>query len=309
MASNPPAPALPATLTSPPPAVQDTLISFPAPHILLATLNRPKQLNAIRRAQHHALETLWTWYDNEPSLRCAVITGAGRAFCAGQDLKEWHSLNNDNTTTINTATSTSTSTSSSTTSGSSNKRRTPPSGFGGLSNRSGKKPIIAAVNGACLGGGMEMALNCDLVIASSTAKFGLPEVGVGVIALAGALPRLVRSVGRQRAAEMALGGRSDYSAGEMRGWGVVNEVVDGEGNDTVVAAALVWAQRIAANSPDAVIVSREGLRLGWEGIGPVQGTEILMSGLWARIEGEENMREGVRSFTERRRPVWKDSKL
>ncbi|KAI1192093.1 enoyl-hydratase [Nemania serpens] len=300
MAASSSSPKLPPTLASPPPPVPDVIVTFPAPHVLLATLNRPKQLNAIPRPQHFALEKLWEWYDAEPWLRCAVITGAGRAFCAGQDLKEWNELNNT------AATSSSSSPSSSGTTGTIARTRMPPGGFGGLSNRGGAKPVIAAVNGICFGGGMEMAINCDLVVAGAGATFGLPEVTIGVIALAGALPRLVRSVGRQRASEMALSGKS-YSAAEMRSWGLVNEVVE-KGGD-VVSAAVKWAERIAANSPDAVIVSREGLKLGWEGVGPQQGTELITNGLFARIEGGENFVEGVRSFNERRKPVWKDSKL
>ncbi|KAI0098320.1 enoyl-hydratase [Nemania sp. FL0031] len=289
-------PKLPPTLSSPPPPVPNVIISFPADHILLVTLNRPKQLNAIPRPQHFALETLWAWYDNEPSLRCAVFTGTGRAFCAGQDLKEWDALNSN----------ASSPSSPSAQAEAAARNRMPEGGFGGLSNRAGKKPVIAAVNGICFGGGMEMVINCDLVIAHESATFGLPEVTIGVIALAGALPRLVRSVGRQRAAEMALvGGR--YSAEEMLGWGLVNEVVK-EGED-VVGAAVKWAERIAANSPDAVIVSREGMKLGWEGVGPQQGTDIIMKGWYARIESGENFVEGVKSFNERRKPVWKDSKL
>ncbi|KAI0866617.1 enoyl-hydratase [Xylaria cubensis] len=285
---------LPPTLASQPPPVPNVVVSFPAPHILLVTLNRPKQLNAIPRPQHFALDKLWGWYDAEPSLRCAVITGTGRAFCAGQDLKEWDSIN-------------SASPSSSNVDKAGLGARMPPGGFGGISNRGGAKPVIAAVNGICFGGGMEMAVNCDLVIAAEKATFGLPEVTIGVIALAGALPRLVRSVGRQRASEMALSGKS-YSAAEMRSWGLVNEVVVGEGKD-VVEAAVKWAERIAANSPDAVIVSREGLKLGWESVGPQQGTDLIMKGWYARIEGGENFVEGVKSFNERRKPVWKDSKL
>ncbi|KAI0970624.1 enoyl-hydratase [Xylaria arbuscula] len=283
-------PTLPKTL-SPPPPVPNVLISFPAQHehILLVTLNRPKQLNAIPSPQHFALEQLWTWYDAEPSLRCAVITGSGRAFCAGQDLKGWDAENKAVAG-----------------SGKTPGIRTPPGGFGGLSNRGGKKPVIAAVNGICFGGGMELAINCDLVIATESATFSLPEVTIGVIALAGALPRLVRSVGRQRASEMALSGKK-YSASEMHSWGLVNEITkDGE---DVVAAALKWADRIAGNSPDAVIASREGLKLGWEGVGPQQGTELIMTGWYARIERGENYVEGIRSFNERRKPVWKDSKL
>lgn len=270
--------------TTPPPPVLHTDVSFPAPHILLVTLNRPGQLNAIPRPQHFALERLWDWFDSEPSLRVAVITGTGRAFCAGADLKEWDGINKNST-----------------------RREPARGGFGGMSNRAGMKPIIAAVNGICFGGGMEMAVNCDMIIASSDAKFALPEVTIGVIAVAGALPRLVRSVGRQRASEMALGGKS-YMASEMKAWGLVNEVVDGDA-DMVLDKAMEWARRIAGNSPDAVIVSREGLKMGWEGIAPEVGTEMLMKGWYGRMDGGENMVEGVKSFVERRKPVWKDSKL
>ncbi|KAI1410207.1 putative enoyl-CoA hydratase [Hypoxylon sp. FL1857] len=284
---------LPPSLSTPPPPVPDTLLLFPRPHVLLVKLNRPKQLNAIPRPQHFALERLWDWFDAEPSLRVAVLTGAGRAFCAGADLKEWDGVN----------------TSSDDSGPESSAKRFPAGGFGGMSNRGGLKPIIAAVNGICFGGGMEMAINCDIVVASATeSRFGLPEVTIGVIALAGALPRLVRTVGRQRAAEMALGGKS-YGAKEMQGWGLVNQVLEGGGADAVLEAALKWAERIAANSPDAVIVSREGLKLGWEGVGPEQGTDLLLKGWYKRIDKGENMVEGVKSFVERRKPVWKDSKL
>jgi enoyl-CoA hydratase/carnithine racemase len=116
--------------------VADVIVSFPTPHVLLITLNRPAQLNAIPSSQHAALEALYSWYDAEPSLRCAVLTGAGRAFCAGADLKEWDHRN-------------------STTSGREERGSEPRpggpaalgdgrmvGGFGGLSNRAGKKPEI-----------------------------------------------------------------------------------------------------------------------------------------------------------------------
>ncbi|KAK3688252.1 ClpP/crotonase-like domain-containing protein [Podospora appendiculata] len=276
--------ALPDALTTPPPPLQNVLVSFPAPHVLLITLNRPAQLNALPAAQHPALAGLYAWYDAEPWLRCAVLTGAGRAFCAGADLKEWNDTNATGT----------------------NITRWDQAGFGGLSNRVGKKPVVAAVNGLCLGGGMEMVVNCDIVLAAAGARFGLPEVGVGVVAVAGALPRLVRTVGKQRAAEMALLGRTSYTARTMERWGLVNFVVPGEG---VVEEAVKVASEMAGKSPDAVVVSREGLRLGWEGVGPQLGTEILVDGWFGRMDRGENMREGVRSFVERRKPVWRDSKL
>lgn len=287
--------------TRPPPAVPNTRVSFPVPHVLLVTLDRPDALNAIPRPQHFALERLWNWFDEEPSLRAAVLTGSGRAFCAGADLKEWDSING----------------------GGSSSAAAPPAddgasfprgGFGGMSNRGGRKPIIAAVGGLCLGGGMEMAINCDMVVAADDSTFGLPEVTIGVIALAGALPRLVRTVGRQRASEMALGGRK-YGAAQMREWGLVNEVVPagfadaGRTTSHALKKALEWAARIANNSPDSVIVSREGLKLGWEGVDAEKATDMLMQGWYGRMNKGENMVEGVKSFVERRKPVWKDSKL
>lgn len=294
-------------LASQPPEVLHTDVSFPAdyPHVMLVTLNRPNALNSIPRPQHYALERLWDWFDDEPSLRVAVITGTGRAFSAGADLKEWDSINSDGTGEAAAA------------SVPTNRRdrpsgRFPRGGFGGMSNRAGLKPIVAAVNGICFGGGMEMAINCDMIVASADAAFSLPEVTIGVIALAGALPRIIRTAGRQRASEMALTGKR-YSAQEMREWGLVNEVVpkgEGSGGRTLVLEkALGWAGMIAANSPDAVIVSREGLKLGWEGIDAEKGTETLLRGWYSKIEKGDNMKEGVKSFVERRKPKWVDSKL
>jgi enoyl-CoA hydratase/carnithine racemase len=193
----------------------------------------------------------------------------------------------------------------------------PNSGFGGLARRKGKKPVICAVNGICLGGGTEMIINADIVIAASRAVIGLPEVKRGVVALAGALPRLVRTVGKQRAMEMVLTGRM-VGAVEAERWGLVNCVVEGEGKGdeadeavgkVVVERALEMAREIAGNSPDAVLVSREGVKLGWEGIGADEAT-VMLNDTWVKrlFEGE-NIKEGLRAFVEKRKPVWADSKL
>ena len=166
-----------------------------------------------------------------------------------------------------------------------------------------------------------MAINCDLVLASSGAEFGLPEVQRGVVAMAGALPRLARVVGRQRAMEMGLvGGRVSAEGG--RGWGFVNCVVGDDGGDDddggkgkgkgkggVVGEAVRWAERIAGNSPDSVVVSKQGVEMGWEEGSVEVGTERLRREWYGRMEGGENMREGVRAFVEKRGPRWVDSKL
>ncbi|KAL2121034.1 hypothetical protein VTJ04DRAFT_5061 [Mycothermus thermophilus] len=284
------------TLTPPPPTVPNVHLSLPRPHILLVTLSRPRALNAIPTAQHLAMAALWEWYDAQLSLRCAILTGAaeGRAFCAGADLKEWDQKQRGEMPDLSHYTP-------------EQRERYTRMGFGGLSNRHGKKPVIAAVNGLCFGGGMEMVVNCDLVVADGKkAKFGLPEVKRGVVAVAGALPRVVRTVGLQRANELALLGRTDYTAEEMRAWGVVNFVVP-EGK--ALEEALKVAEEMVGNSPDSVITTREGLRLGWQPLGPVEGTNELEDGLYKKMDGAENMKEGLRSFVEKREPRWVDSKL
>lgn len=278
------------TFTTAPPDVPDTVVSSPAPHVLLVTLNRPRQLNALRREMHYRLDRLWAWFEAEPKLHVAVITGKGRAFCAGADLKEWHDKHKDGGLDPQVE----------------QMDKWNDNGFGGLSNRRGKKPILAAINGLCLGGGMEMALNADIILASESAKFGLPEVSRGVVAIAGALPRLTRLVGRVRATEMALTGRM-YSAETMQDWGIVNRVV--KAPTDVVDETLRWAAEIAGNSPDAVIVSREGLLSGWDAEEPRMATRRVEYGVYAKMDGGENMKEGVLSFVEKRKAVWKDSKL
>lgn len=274
-----------AKFQTPPPKVNNVLVSFPTPSTLLITLNRPRDLNCINTPGHYELDALYTWFDNEPSLICAILTGAGRAFCAGADLKEWNAANSDPSASMS--------------------RTMPPSGFGALSRRSGKKPVICAVNGICFGGGCEMIVNADMVIAEEQAQFGLPEVKIGVVALAGALPRLVRTVGKQRAMEMALTGRP-LGAAEAERWGLVNQVVP---KGKSVEEAIKMAEMIGANSPDSVIVSREGIKIGWEALGADDGTQYLIENWYPKMDQGANMKEGVRSFVEKRKPKWVPSKL
>lgn len=276
-------------------------------------LNRPKDLNCINQEGHAELDKIWSWLDAEPNLNVGIITGTGRAFCAGADLKgeiihwkssledrwslsdqalnnhshkspEWNSMNSENRT-----------------------RPMPPSGFGALSRRSGRKPIIAAVNGLAYGGGTEIIVNCDMAVAAQKATFALPEVKRGVVAVAGALPRIVRTIGRPRAMEMALTGRT-VPAQEACEWGLINKVV-GDGEGEVVAAAVEYAKMIAENSPDAVIVSREGIKIGWEGVGAEEGSRLLVENWYPRLAAGENIKEGVRAFVEKRKPQWKAAKL
>ncbi|TGZ82579.1 ClpP/crotonase [Ascodesmis nigricans] len=270
----------------------DLLVTYPTPQILLVTINRPKQMNSVSTSMHAALDQIWTWYDSISSLRCGIITGAAppsrpgkqprRAFCAGADLKEWQNRNS-----------------------SKKANQDSTGGFCGLSNRRGKKPVIAAVHGIAFGGGMETTINCDVVVAHKESVFSLPEAKRGVIAVAGGLPRLALTVGLQRATELALTGRI-LDAETAREWGLVNEVVEGD----VVEAAIRWAGLVAGLSPDAVIATREGLRgTGWYGKMSEDSTKDVEVGVWQKLQEGENIKEGLKAFVEKRDVRWVDSKL
>ncbi|KAF2101251.1 ClpP/crotonase [Rhizodiscina lignyota] len=282
---------------SSPPAVKFPEITFPTPHILLVTLNRPRSLNCVNTDGHYELEELFKWFDDEPQLRCAVLTGAGRAFCAGADLKEWDQRNEKRAR------------------GELDERpRLPPSGFGGVGRRRGKKPIIGAVNGMALGGGFEIASAMDMVIAARSAQFALPEVKRGVGALSGLLPRLHMMLGKQRALEMALTGRN-LTAQEGERWGFVSAIVDDAAPEEdvikrpVVQKALEYAECIANNSPDSVIVIRDAIMSVWYE-GNVDTAHDEAHDKWAKkLDEGENIKEGVKAFVEKRAPRWVNSKF
>lgn len=179
-------------------------------------------------------------------------------------------------------------------------------GLAGLPRRGGKKPIIAAVNGICMGGGFEMAANCDLVIAASSATFALSEVRRGIVPVAGSLPRLASTIGLQRTMELALTGRS-VPAGTLHAWGLVSQVV-GDDED-VVAAALRLAAEICSNSPDAVIVGRLGIRMAWETGNVEEAVTALAEQWYPRLVKGANFAEGIQAFAEKRTPKWVGSKL
>lgn len=231
------------------------------------------------------MDSVWKWFDDEPNLSVAIITGTGRAFSAGADLKEWSNSMNDDADP--------------------SKRMGNAPAFKPLSRRLGKKPVIAAVNGLAMGGGCEFVVNCDLVVAAEDAYFALPEVKRGIAAIGGALPRLIRIIGLQRASEFALTARN-VTAKEMQEWGVVNRVVP---KDQVVNEAVKLAEAIAKNSPDAIICTRAGLRQGWETAAVERAVEVTLETQFAELQKGENIIEGLKAFSEKREPVWKGSKL
>ncbi|TDZ14629.1 Mevalonyl-coenzyme A hydratase sidH [Colletotrichum orbiculare MAFF 240422] len=273
------------TETPPPPTPAFLRLTYPAPRVLLVRMDRPKDLNAMSTAAQWEMDAVWKWFDQEPSLSVAIITGTGRAFSAGADLKEW---NNSMAAGADPS-----------------QRMGNAPAFRPLSRRLGKKPVIAAVNGLAMGGGCEFVVNCDLVVAAEDAYFGLPEVKRGIAAIGGALPRLIRTIGLQRASEFALTGRS-VSAQEMAAWGLVNKVVPKE---KVVEEAVRYARMIAANSPDAIVCTRAGLRQGWETAAVERAVEWTLEREFAELQRGENMLEGLKAFAEKREPRWKGSKL
>jgi len=241
------------------------------------------------REMETSLTLLLNWFQDNGDYWVAILSGNGRIFCAGADLVEW--LKREYTGLGTQIT------------GDQEKLVSTPHGFGSISRRhSLNKPIIAAVNGGAFGGGTEMILNCDIVIAEEDAKFALPEVKRGVIASAGGIPRLLRVSGYQLAAEMLLLGRN-VSAVEARDrFRFVNEVVP---RGRAVETAIAWALRICENSPDAVQATKHGLMLGL-----LRGgiDDAFTSHAWGDASKKawlgDNIKEGLSAFVEKRKPVW-----
>lgn len=179
-------------------------------------------------------------------------------------------------------------------------------GLAGLARRSGKKPVIAAVNGMCMGGGFEMVANCDVVIACTSAIFSLPEVKRGIVPVAGCLPRLTRTLGLQRTTDLVLTGRN-VSAKTLYEWGLISQVVDKAADVAQVAAQV--AQEMCKNSPDSLIVGRLGIRMSWE-FGNVEESVSTLADQWyPRLVNGSNFAEGIQAFVEKRAPNWVNSKL
>jgi crotonobetainyl-CoA hydratase len=246
------------------------------------TLNRPEVMNAIHSPMHAELADALDAFAADAKQRVCVLTGAGeRAFCAGSDLK--YAASSDSGV-------------------GEGKRAYPPSGYGGIAERFDlTKPVIAAVNGVALGGGFEIVLACDLVIASDTALFGLPEPLVGAIALGGGLHRLPRQIGMKPALGIILTGRK-VGAPEGKALGVVNEVVA----PTELSAAVDrWAAQILRCSPIAIQASKE---VAYRGLAEPSLADAMRrqrdyAGFRAWLESED-LREGPRAFAQKRPPNW-----
>jgi enoyl-CoA hydratase/carnithine racemase len=254
--------------------------------ILVVTIDRVKYLNAIPRAYHDKLADVWTLFENDPRLRVGIITSKGKFFCGGADMKEWSTFAaaGEKPDMIGQA------------------------GFLGLSNRETKKPIIAALNGPTFGGGSEALLNCELAVAVSTATIQFPEARVGVVALAGALPRLGRLLGLKRATEMALVAEP-ITAQTALEWGLVNRVV--EDPRQLIPTALDLAKRIRSGNPDSIFASLKGIRRGYSDtkLTLIEATDVGSRQEINRLQELPNMKEGIFAFLEKRKAQWVPSKL
>jgi len=244
-------------------------------HIALVTLNRPAARNAINVAMTQRIEELVRLIENDPELRVAILAAAdGKAFCAGADLTEVAA-------------------------GRGLSLLTPDGGFAGFVYAQRKKPWIAAVHGFALGGGLELSLACDMIVAADSTVFGLPEAKRGLLAGAGGMFRLPRAIPRAIALEMLTTGAS-IDAHRAYALGLVNRVVD---ETSRIKEAIAIAEQVATNAPLSV---RESLALGR--IAAERREEELRqlsSAASARVTGSEDAREGPRAFVEKRVPVWR----
>ena len=247
-------------------------------HTALITLNRPDAMNAVNAAVSIGLGNALAELADDKDLRVAVVTGAGRAFCAGADLKALASgqniLDSDH----------------------------PERGFAGFVQHFVDKPIIAAVNGFALGGGTEIVLASDLAVISDQAKLGLPEVKRGLAALAGGLLRLPRQIPLKLALEVALTGDPIDAETALR-WGLVNRVVPQE---NVVETALTLAEKIAANAPLSVQASKRIIYRAAE-FGSEWHDDIWTMNMaeFGPVLRSADAMEGPRAFAEKRAPVWR----
>ncbi|TQC43156.1 crotonase/enoyl-CoA hydratase family protein [Rhodococcus sp. WS4] len=245
----------------------DKVITEKQDGVLLITLNRPDMRNAVDVDLAKGLLAAMDELDGDEGLRVGVLTGAGSGFCAGMDLKEFASGNSVDD-------------------------------FPRFLRRGSTKPLVAAVEGFAMAGGLEIALTCDIIVSTARAKLGIPEIGVGLFAAGGALIRLPRRISYGATATLALTG-DPIEGEEAHRLGLVDHLAE-EGK--AAEAALTLAARIARNAPLSLIASKQFLR---------DGASLDENTFWdlqipvvESIFASEDALEGARAFAERRQPVW-----
>ncbi len=235
--------------------------------VLLITLNRPDAMNSFNTALSQALLEAVEALDSDDDLTLGVLTGAGRGFSSGMDLKAFAAEG-------------------------------PPKGFGEFMQNGAKKPLIAAVEGFALAGGLEVALCCDLIVGAENAKFGIPEVGVGLFAAGGALLRLPQRVPYGVAMELALTA-DPITAAQALGHRLIDRVCEKGG---AVDAALELAERIARNAPLAVAASKQVLK-GQKGRSNEEFW-AFQAPVLGPVFASEDAKEGPAAFAQKRAPEW-----
>lgn len=243
-------------------------------HVALLTINRPEARNAVNGAVAQGLEEAIDRLEADDDVWVGILTGEGSVFCAGADLKE---INAGNGAAL----------------------QTERGGFGGIVQRDREKPMIAAVDGPALAGGTEIVLACDLVVASTDARFGIPEVKRSLVAAAGGLFRLPKVLPLPIAMELALTG-DGFDAELAFKHGMVNDLCE---PGQAVERAMVLAERICANAPLAVRATRK-LMLRADELDVDEGIKASL-GEMASLGGTEDFNEGLMAFIEKRSPEWK----
>lgn len=251
-------------------------------HLYIVTINRPDVMNALNPQTHAEMAQAFDEFEQDPELWVAIVTGAGdTAFCAGGDISAMVDAKTED------------------------DYKVPESGYGGLTNRfSCNKPIIAAVNGLALGGGFEIALSSDIVIASETASFGLPEPKIGTAAIASGMHRLVRDIGLKPAMAILLTAEF-VGAHKALSLGLVNEVV---AHDQVMTTARDYARRILKCAPLAIQASKQGAMEGLQYANVQQAMQAQLDKKFDAIETmmqSDDIREGLQAFMDKRKPQWK----
>ena len=244
------------------------------PHVALIQLNRPKDLNALNTQLMQEVCDALRQLDRNDQVRAIVITGNERAFAAGADIKQMADKSAIDMLTIDQ--------------------------FSTWDQiRKTKKPVIAAVSGFCLGGGCELAMTCDMIIASETARFGQPEIKIGVMPGAGGTQRLARAVGKAKAMEMVLTGRF-ISAEQALSAGLINKVVPVE---MFLREALTLAAEIALMSPIVVQLAKESVNRAFE-THLSDGLQLERKNFYLCFASEDQ-KEGMRAFIEKRKAEYR----
>ena len=247
-------------------------------HMAVITLNRPEVRNAVNSELSAGVEAALDILESERELRVGILTGTGPIFSSGADLKAVAAVieSGEKTTIV-----------------------TQKGGFGGLVRRQRRKPLIAALNGPALAGGFEIAMACDMIVASDEAYFSLPEVKRCLVANAGALIHLPRLIGLKRAQEMALTGEP-ITAGQALEWGIVNRLT---APADVMTEAKALAEKVAANAPLAVQATRSVAARAYG----MEERDLWHLGFdeGDSVKTSQDAKEGPRAFLEKRPPVWR----